>query len=70
MLQVADPDLQIRRRGGGGLEVVFKNCSWPFGPHFGPKIKGGPLGPSPGSATAIREMFNPLVTTPPVYRYM
>ena len=42
---------------GGG---VSKNISQPFWPHFGPKIKGGALSPSPGSASAIREMFNPL----------
>ena len=60
---MADPDLDIRgagrssipldERGGGGWSR--KNSLRPFGPQFGPKIKGGPvlLGPSPGSATAV-----------------
>ena len=57
---VADPDLQIRGgpdhpdpeiRGEGGLQKDFFR---PFGPQFGLKIRGaGPLGTSPGSATAI-----------------
>ena len=43
-----DPDLEIRggggviqtlRQGGGGLPP---NIFWPFGPHFGLRIKGGP----------------------------
>ena len=44
---MADPDLQIRRWGGGGS----------FGPQFGLKIKGGGVGhqgPSPGSATEMQ----------------
>ena len=42
---LADPDLQI---GGGGR--FFR----PFGPQFGPKIRGaGPPGPSSGSATDL-----------------
>ena len=60
---VADPDLRIRgagqssipldgRGGGGARQKTF--C--PFGPQFGPKIKGGGavlLGPSLGSATPV-----------------
>ena len=48
MLTVVDPGLQIRDggagghpdpeiRGGGGLKKIFR----PFGPQFGPKIRGG-----------------------------
>ena len=36
-ITVADPDLQIR--GGAGLKTKF---FWPFGPHFGLKIRRGP----------------------------
>ena len=59
---MADPELQIRSgaghpdpeiRGGGGegLKIFF----WPFGPHFGLKIKEGPAppAPSPGSPTVL-----------------
>ena len=56
---VADPDLQIRRGGGGHPDPeirgspVSKNFFRPFGRPFGRKIRGpGPPGPSPGSATA------------------
>ena len=38
---MADPDIQIRRGGGGGGRATF----W--------SKKGGPGGPSPGSATDI-----------------
>ena len=58
MWSVADPDLQIRGRGGhpdpeikgGGWSQ--KNLFRPFGPQFGLKIRGaaGPPGTSPGSA--------------------
>ena len=45
---MADPDLQIRRWGGGGPQKK-KGFLRPFGPQFGLKIKGGsgPLGPLP-----------------------
>ena len=62
MYVVADSDLQIRGgrggghpdpdiRGGGGWPQ--KNFFWPFGPHFGLKIRGGqgPPSPFPGSAS-------------------
>ena len=46
---MADPDLQIRGRGGGGLKKRF------FRPQFGLKIGGrgalDPPGPFAGSAT-------------------
>ena len=52
---MADPDLQIRRWGGGGSKkTVFLR---PFGPQFGQKIKWGGVGhqgPSPGSATEMQ----------------
>ena len=58
---MADSDLQIW--GGsviqtlrqGGPPVSKNNFFRPLGPHFGLKIRGGPdpLGPSPGSATAL-----------------
>ena len=55
---VADPDLQIRGKGGGGGHpdpeirgggaVFRKNVFQPFGSQFGPKITGpGPPGPLP-----------------------
>ena len=53
---LADPNLQIR--GGGHPDPVIRGMGrskniifWPFGPQFGPKIRGGadPPGPSPGS---------------------
>ena len=53
---LADPDLQIG--GGGGhpepqIRVVGRFFR-PFGPQFGPKIRGaGPPGPSSGSATDL-----------------
>ena len=60
MWSVADPDLQIRGRGGhpdqrGRGErgrSKKKNLFRPFGPQFGLKIRGagGPPGTSPGSA--------------------
>ena len=41
---VPDPDLEIRDKGGGG--GLPQNTFWPFGPQFGPKIRGGgPPGP-------------------------
>ena len=56
-----DPNLQIRgegaviqnlRLGWGSLKNIF---SWPFGPQFGPNMRGGggagPPGSSPGSTT-------------------
>ena len=53
LTRVADPDLQIKR-GGGGKVPPF--CFKPFGPQFGLKLGGGgggccSLGPSPRSAT-------------------
>ena len=61
MYVVADSDLQISGgrgggrpdpdiRGGAGLKKIF---FWPFGPHFGLKIRGGQGPPSPflGSAS-------------------
>ena len=62
---VADPDLQMgggRGEGGGHADPEIrrgaslkKNFSRPFGRQFGPKIRGlpAPLGPSPGSTTAL-----------------
>ena len=63
---VADLDLQIRG-GPSRKKKMFR----PFGPQFGPQIRGGagPPGPSPGSTTekgwaskgfplATRIMFN------------
>ena len=61
---VADPDLQIRERWGGGggshpdtekRGVVSKDIFRPFGPQFALKIRGGagPPDPSPGSATIV-----------------
>ena len=66
---MADPDLQIRGKGGGGHpdpEIrggggsFLKNVFRPFGPQFGPKIRGGPgpPGPFPGSASEI-DVFSP-----------
>ena len=54
---MADPDLELRE--GGGAVLTFLSC-WPFSLQlflfFLPKIRGGggpgPLGPSPGSASA------------------
>ena len=43
-----DPDLEIR--GGGGWGGLPKKFFGPFGPQFGPKIRGAP---SPGSATKL-----------------
>ena len=55
-----DPNLQIRgegaviqnlRLGWGSLKNIF---SWPFGPQFGPNMRGGGAGPPgscPGSTT-------------------
>ena len=46
---VADPDLHIRERGGGG-GCVQKQIFRPFGPHFALNIRGaggGPPGPLP-----------------------
>ena len=50
---MADPDVEIR----GG--AVSKHFFRPFGPLFGPKIRGypGPPGPSPGSATVMMMMM-------------
>ena len=60
---VPDPDLEIR--GGGGERSsrpldkggpgLPKNFFRPFGPQFGPKLRGGaaPPGPTPGSATEV-----------------
>ena len=61
---VADPDPQIRGRGGhpdteisvGGLGAVSKKLVFqPFGPQSGLKIRGypGPPRPSPGFATSV-----------------
>ena len=53
---VADPDLELRGRGGGAV-LIYLLC-WPFSLQsfliFWPKIRGcpGPPGPSPRSATA------------------
>ena len=47
----ADPEM-----GGGGGEGAQKQFFLPFGPQFGLRIRGAPLGPS-GSATAIRYGF-------------
>ena len=47
-----DPDLEIRGRGwgeGGGGSVPKKFFGI-FGPQFGLNIRGGGVGPSPGSA--------------------
>ena len=46
-----ETDLEIRGLGGGG-EGLPKKFFWPFGPQFGLQIKGGCLGPSPGSPNA------------------
>ena len=61
---MANPDLQIRGEGRGsghpdhkirGWPGLKKFFFWPFGPHFGLKIRGGgPPGPSPRSATEIQ----------------
>ena len=40
-----DPDLKIRSGGGG--EQSRKNFFGPFGPQFGPKIRGSPGPPGP-----------------------
>ena len=55
---MADPDLQIRR-WGGGEGAQKKSFFGAFGPQFGLKIKGGGggvghQGPSPGSATEMQ----------------
>ena len=65
---MADPDLQIRGRGGGGHPDpkirgepgLQKNFFRPFGPQFGRNIRrgAGPLGPSPGSATKDNGLYN------------
>ena len=49
---VLDPDLEMGEGGGEGWSP--KKFFWPFGPQFRLKLRGGggPLGPSPGSATA------------------
>ena len=60
LISVADPDLQIRRWGGGGSSRPGdkgdarsqKNFFQHVRPQFDLKIKGaGPPGPSPGSTT-------------------
>ena len=38
---VPDPDLDIKSGGGGAAVVSQKFFSRPFGPQFGPKIRGG-----------------------------
>lgn len=58
---VADPDPQVRGRGGRscgprdkGVARSSKNFFWPFGLHFGRKIRGRGAGgpdPSPASVT-------------------
>ena len=49
---VLDPDLEMGEGGGEGWSP--KKFFWPFGPQFRLKLRGGgPLGPSPGSATAL-----------------
>ena len=48
------------KKGGAGLPKSFFR---PFGPHFGPKIRGGGVGrpgPSPGSATERVLTYNSL----------
>ena len=48
--------IQTLRKGGGGGAVSKKFFFRPCGPQFGLEIRGGgvgPLGPSPGSATAV-----------------
>ena len=59
---VADPDLGIRGAGQSSIPLDGRGGGWsrkksfrPFGPQFGPKIKGGAvlLGPSLGSATPV-----------------
>ena len=65
---MADPDLQIRRGGGGhphperrGGTGLQKNFFPPFGPHFGRKVRGGqaprahPLDP-PLSVVAVKSV--------------
>ena len=42
-IAVADPDLQLRGGGAGGLKNIF---FWPLGPQFALKISGRP-GPLP-----------------------
>ena len=59
---VPDPDIEISggpghpdpKIRGGGEACLPKEFFWPFGPQFGPKIRGGGVGPSPGFATVIR----------------
>ena len=65
-----DPDVEIRGvgkgrssrpldKGGGGGWAVSNNFFWPFGPQFGPKIRGGgPPGPSTGSASGLCDHSN------------
>ena len=52
----ADPEIGGGGGGGGGVEGSQKQFFLPFGPQFGLRIRGAPLGPS-GSATAIRYGF-------------
>ena len=55
MKAVADPGLQIRGGGGGGVSVIplVKTFLWPFASQFGVKIREGlalralPLDPPP-----------------------
>ena len=65
---VADPDLQIRDKGGGGGNGQpepqgpghQKNFFRPFGSHFGLNKKRGPtpLPPTPGAIPWIRNCYN------------
>ena len=61
MLAVADPDLQMRRGGGGGWgrESPILFFFQPFGSQFGLKITGGGGGvrPSPGFATGLGDIY-------------
>ena len=41
-----------KEEGGGGVKK--KRFFWPFAPQFGLKIRGGPQGPSPGSAAEMQ----------------
>ena len=69
-ISVADPNVQIRREGGGGEggghsdpeirgRAVSKIFLRPFGAQFGLKIRGagGRAGPCPGSATTSNPLY-------------
>ena len=50
-IPVADPDLQIRGRGGGVVSQTLRKGGG-GSLQFGLKLRGGGAGPSPGSTTA------------------